>query len=272
VIDNNRPEALTIVRSLSNKATNDPFVRARAITLRELILIGANRNEPPADSRKHLREAIWLDGTVALAFNGLGIVATADAKKMLETGNLEKAMNSMDEAEIEFEMAADLDASAVGTYRTVNNRIFGLLLLTKWSLERGAGQRSKVEAYLKTKDYETLDAFFARTWAELLQYEPLAPELPVALETMAQISFVRSLYIRSKGDSRLADEIIRDGHETFLNAIDGGLYRGVGTKEAAKSQFDRDFLHTPIVDNPEYKTLKDQIHQRIDDWYLKNVR
>lgn len=272
VIENKELEARTIVADLANNANTDPFIKARAIALRELILIAANRNDPPANSRKELLKAIDLDGTVALAFNGLGIVSTADAKQRLSVGNLDEAMKLMDDAETQYGMAAELDASALGTYKAVNNRIWSLIVLSKWCLERGPKERSRLDEYLRGKGYESVEVFFTRARAELLRYESLAPDLPVALETTAQISFVRSLYIRSRGDIRQADLIIRDGHQTFLKAIGRGLYRRVSNKETAKNQFDGDPLHSAITRDPPYAALKQQIHDRIDAWYSENDR
>jgi hypothetical protein len=270
VIENNRKAALNTIASLANMTSADPFIRARAITLRELILISANRNEPPATSRKNLLEAIRLDGTVALAFNGLGIVSTADARRMLSAGNLEQAMRLMDEAAIEYKMAADLDSSSLGTYKGVNNRIWSVLLIIKWCLERGPRERAALDQYLSRNNYRDLDAFFDGAEDQLQQYEPLSPDLPVASETTAQILFVRALSNRSRGNHGDSDAMIRKGFETFLKAIDGGLYRRVATREAAKTQFDEDYLHSDIARNPDYADVKRKIHERIDDWYSKN--
>jgi hypothetical protein len=263
---NRSTEALNIVESLSSKYPDDPFINSRALTLRALILISFRKTSPPVDLKDDLENAIRLDSTNAGAFNALGISIAGEAVSKVQKGEFALANSLMKEALIDFKMAASLDPSSIGTYKYVNNKTVCNLLLFRAFMMKDGFESSHIPDLLRTLNYKDADEFFAESRQELETYKGIAPTFPAALETIAQSRFLEAEYKRykNKGQDKDADNLEKEGVETFVEAIDKGLYRRVRTEGEAVEQFNTDYLHKYFIkQNPELaQSLRDRIMER----------
>jgi len=266
VIDNDSEESYKLLEKLEGEAADDTFVRARALALEGLICISHDRGAPPAEVKATLELAAHLDGTVALAFNGLGIMSALDAQEAIKSDRQSEAMGHMNLAMFRFKTAADLDPSAIGVYKYLNNLVWGRLLVFRWYLD---GKISQIEM-LRFVEASDCSSFFSQCQGHIQEYMSLAPDLPVAYETRSQMEAVRSDYCLRQGAEGLANALLSNAFKDYKTAVEKNLCRRVvAGADAAIEQFHKDPLLKPLSLHPDYGG---KLEEAIRKWYASQRR
>lgn len=266
VLEQDEEEALKKVSKLPDKYL-DHFVRSRALTLRSVMRIALNRSYPPDEVKKDLLEAIRLDSSNAGAFNGLGIRTVSEAVGELNKDEFEHAKDLMKKATENFKMAAALNPSSSGTYKSLNNKTWGSLLLFRAFLLKGGTESEDLRDLLRSLNYIDAETFFDESRKELRAFEYIAPTIPAALETIAQSMFLEAEYKRTTNQNTNS---LKDGAMIFAEAINHGLYRKVPSETEAIEQFNKDYLHEYFIQ--QEPGLATDLRDKIKDWYKRNKR
>lgn len=275
IVDGNKNDADKILKSLETRYRRDDFVLSRVLTLRASIEISRDRNKFSQEVKNNLLTAIRIDSTVGLAYNNLGILSSNAARQKLIVQNLTDAIDLMKEADIYYSTAANLNPSALGAFKYINNKTWSNLLLFKEYLDHSKGSPSDKQDLDELLSYfrnDNVEEFFKNSLDQIEGYQKLSPELinvSYAMETIAQLLCVQAQYVHSQGNTIDAYELLLKAVEQFESAIDKGLYLHVDTFGKAIEQFDDDPLHTLIKGDDKYK---EPIHRKIKVWYEKQGR
>ena len=266
----NKPEEAKSTLSLL-KGSRDERIQSRAIATSAMIVISPDRGAVRNTLKEEVEKAVKMDGTNALALTCLGILSSNEAvfklqqlkaRGVVDLKDLQAAADLLKEANIAFQIAGGLDPSKYGAYRCSNNRICNNLYLVKTYLAFDQPDSEIV----KHVGYDQLDTFFQASFNELIAYSSLVPDLPLVLETAAQLRCVQAQYARhlkNKSEKDI-DALLAEAADKFKQAIARGLYKKVESPEKAKDNFEKDYLNEEIVNHPQYKkAVEDEIENYV---------
>jgi len=235
--DNNKERAIDLANRLISDSEKDPYINSHAVVIKSLLTFWKTYREPNMAIVSDLKKAVGKNGNIAVAFILLGIMSVYEAVDSVESGNLFMADSIFKRSFNELELASKLDASKLGTYKFLNNRVWARTAFTNALLN--SLPYSEIEGIMSTNPPDKL---FDESMSEIYLYSQLIPERFMGMETEAQTLSVKAAFFGKANSIKERDYFAKKAKECLINAINKGLAEKIGTKDEAKEDLETDPL------------------------------
>lgn len=258
VIEDKSDEALAMLEDLRTRTElRDPFVYARASTLKAIALVRRSLDCEPGSVKTLVEEAIRQDSEVAAAFNILGLCLSNEAEE--EAGRSARsrsaegwrgASKKMQDAVRYYDLSFALKPTAWAMSKSLNNKVWG----ASYFFYAAIDDVSLIDQHLSATEYKDMDGFVADSVKQLALSKLLSPTQAGWWETGAELRGLQHAYYVKRNDGRAA-EALRAAREELIYAIKEKCLYCTRDRERAVSDFKKTGLLKEFHADVEILTL-----------------
>jgi hypothetical protein len=252
-IDNDKPEALRLSDRLILQAQEGSFVNVRAHALRALFVFHRDWRNPERSILQDLQITIDKDGSIPIIFNLMGIMMAYEARAKVKAGDYDEAAGFFMDAMHHLSFGRNLDATAMGTHKLLNNRAWARMLFLNSFLAVGC-KISDIDVKMKLIGMNGADQLFVMSADDLRLDETVCPGRSIGTETEAQMLSTKARYLRACGKIDRANHYRQRAVECLIRALEEGLAGTVLAEatslEGAIAKFWEDPLLHEIANHP----------------------